>query len=161
MKVWCFVLSPIRKFFVSLNVVMWLQICIEFFIDELMISCCVPCWTIGSVCRKSPPKTMSLPPKGVFGLSIRCRKVRSTHSNTFLCSIGASSQKMIDASMIALPSRHLLVRLQYVFLSTVSGMPNPECAVCPWCKMMLAMPDEATTTAGCFRCPRVYSMSVL
>src|SRR5690349_7735263 len=103
----------------------------EFFKDALTMSDCVRCRRIGSVWRKSPPKTTTLPPKGIFGDSMRCRKVLSTASNTFLWSIGLSSQNIADALIMARPKMHLLVRKHVVLSVMEIGMLNAECAVCP------------------------------
>jgi hypothetical protein len=57
-----------------------------------------PLDSIGKHCRKSPPKTTTLPPKGESGRYMMSHKVRSTASAQCRCCVGASSQTINFAS---------------------------------------------------------------
>ncbi|KAJ0603202.1 hypothetical protein HanIR_Chr03g0147901 [Helianthus annuus] len=64
--------------------------------DALTISCLVPLGITGSICLKSPPNTITLPPKGISERILLPSEntsvmVLSKASNACLCTIGASS----------------------------------------------------------------------
>lgn len=67
--------------------------------EEAIISVFVPLGFIGRVCRKSPPSSTDLPPKGRFGSSSMSLSVLSSASKHFLSFIGASSQMISSVSL--------------------------------------------------------------
>ena len=94
------------------------------------ISARLPRRTTGSIWRKSPASSNTIPPSSL-SVFIMSGNVRSSASNRCLCDIGASSHTMSfvwrRSSAVALRG----VMLHVEFSSTGIGSLNRECAVRP------------------------------
>nr|GEU50682.1 hypothetical protein [Tanacetum cinerariifolium] len=106
----------------------------------------------GSVCLKSPPNIMLLPPNGVCGLSNMSLRHRSRASKQRRSFIGASSQMMRSVSLNKSAS-WLFFYTASAFFVQVSGILNREWAVLPDGKSNDAIPEDATakTILSCKR----------
>ncbi len=108
-----------------------------------------PLDTISGHCRKSPPKTTTLPPKGKFGRRMMSRKVWSTASAQCRCCAGASSQTINFASRSSL-TELLCTGIEHIeSLARAIGILKTECAVRPPSDRRAVMPKKATPMATC------------
>jgi hypothetical protein len=104
---------------------------VEFTIADFVISAREPPYTRSKVCRRSPPKTTTFPPKVSLlftddGTEIISRRVLSNASEAILCVIKASSQMTRDAACISLQSIVPHFVLQVVPLKIIIGMTRRQ-----------------------------------
>ena len=97
----------------------------------------------GRSCRKSPPKTSTLPPKALES-PVRSRSKRSTQSKAARGTMDASSQRTRTARLKT-SARGSWARMLDVAanLGMSMGKPNSECAVAPPGSNCAAIPDMA------------------
>jgi len=100
-------------------------------------------------CRKSPPKTTILPPKGKFGRCMMSHKVWSTTSAQCRCCAGASSQT-ISFAFRSSSAESLYTSIEHIeFLPMSIGILKTKCEVHPPSNRRVAMPEEATPMVTC------------
>jgi len=107
-----------------------------------------PIWqTLGTICRKSPPRTIVFPPK-IFLVAcassncIKSHKVQSTSSKVQRCIIGASSQMIISALCTNSATFIYCVMLQVDSLCKLIGILNLEWAILSPRSSKDAIPNE-------------------
>jgi hypothetical protein len=100
-----------------------------------------PLDTTSGHCRKSPPKTTTLSPKGKYGRRMMLRKVRSITSAQCRCYLGTSSQTINFASQSS------SVELLCTCIEHIESLPRAikilktECAICPPSNKRATMPE--------------------
>ena len=109
------------------------------------VSALPPPGITGKICLKSPPKTTTLPPKGLSSQDlIISRIVRSNVSKQCLLIIGASSHTINFAALTnSARSDPGSIFLQVLNSSASIGIPNLECAVLPHSNNNAAIPLDA------------------
>jgi len=111
-----------------------------------------PLDTTSRHCRKSPPKTTTLLPKGKYGRRMMSHKVWSTTSAQCRCYAGASFQTINFASWSSLVES-LCTSIEHIeSLPKAIGILKTECVVRLPSNRRAAMPKKVTPMATCPSC---------
>ncbi|KAM3332902.1 hypothetical protein ACQJBY_028177 [Aegilops geniculata] len=119
--------------------------------DAVTMLCLLPFGITGRILRKSPPRTIVMPPNNLsllftflcLNISLRFLSSASKH---ILFAIGASSHSISDV-FFSSSAKYEPCLMSHVDSSVrISGMWNLECVVLPPSRSSAAIPDDATAS---------------